>query len=64
MKLGHRFGNNAVSISDGSNDDILANGSEADTIGLAFTHSIPKPNFELYADYHNNSLDNDGVTAT
>ena len=64
VKLGHRWGNNAVSISYGDNDDIRANGSEADSIGIAFTHSIPKPKVELYAGYHNNSLDNDGTSAT
>jgi len=64
VKLGHRWGNNAVSISYGNNDDVLRNGSEADTVGIAFVHSIPKPKVELYAGYHNNSLDDDGNTAT
>jgi len=64
VKLGHRWGNNAASISYGDNDDVGANGSEANTIGLSFVHSIPKPGVELYASYHNNSLDDDGATNT
>jgi len=62
VKLGHRWGNNAVSISWSGNDDILANGSDAEFIGLGFTHSIPKPGVELYAGYHNMSLNDDGTT--
>jgi len=60
VKLGHRWGNNAASISYGDNQDILRDGSEANTIGIAFTHAIPKPGVELYASYHHNSLDDDG----
>jgi predicted porin len=60
-KLGHRWGNNAVSISYGETDDVLANGSEASSIGLGFVHSIPKPKVELYASYHNVSLDSAGA---
>jgi predicted porin len=57
VKLGHRWGNNAVSISYGDNGDTAVNGSDANTIGLGFVHTIPKPKVELYAAYNHISLD-------
>jgi predicted porin len=60
IKLGHRWGNNAVSISYAANEDNGANGTDADFIGLGFVHTIPKPKVELYAGYGNASLDNIG----
>jgi predicted porin len=63
VKLGHRWGNNAVSISYGQVDDLGANGTESDKIGIGFVHTIPKPKVELYAGYMNLSLDDDGTGA-
>ena len=60
VKLGHRWGNNAVSISYGDNGDQTMNGTEANTIGLGFVHTIPKPKVELYAAYNHISLDDIG----
>ena len=60
IKLGHRWGNNAVSISYGTNEDQGVNGSESDTIGVGFVHTIPKPKIELYAAYRNTDLDVSG----
>ena len=64
IKLGHRWGNNAISASYGEVTDHLAAGSEAQKIGVGFVHSIPKPKVELYAGYANMSLDDDGTTTT
>jgi predicted porin len=61
VKLGHRWGNNAVSISYQQTDDLSANSSEANAIGIGFTHAIPKPGVELYAGYRHNSLEDDGT---
>jgi len=57
VKLGHRWGNNAVSISYGDNSEQGANNTDANTIGLGFVHTIPKPKVELYAAYNHISLD-------
>jgi len=57
VKLGHRWGNNAVSISYGDNSEQSANTTDANTIGLGFVHTIPKPKVELYAAYNHISLD-------
>ena len=60
IKLGHRWGNNAVSVSYGDNNDTGGAGTDAQTIGLGFVHTIPKPKVELYAAYNHISLDDIG----
>ena len=57
IKLGHRWGNNAASISYGETDDLYNNGSEGQSIGLAFVHNIPKPKVDFGVGYHNVSYD-------
>ena len=57
IKLGHRWGNNAVSISYSETDDLFANSREGQSIGLAFVHNIPKPKIDIGVGYHNFSLD-------
>ena len=58
VKLGHRWGNNAVSISYGANSDAGGvAGVDGDRIGIGFVHSIPKPKVELYAGYKHWSRD-------
>ena len=54
------WGNNAVSISYGDNNDTGGAGTDAQTIGLGFVHTIPKPKVELYAAYNHISLDDIG----
>ena len=58
VKLGHRWGNNAVSISYGANSDAGGvAGVDGERIGIGFVHSIPKPKVELYAGYKHWSRD-------
>lgn len=57
VKLGHKWGNNAVSVSYSSQEDGFVNGSTAPMWGLGFVHTIPKPGVELYAGFKQYQLD-------
>jgi predicted porin len=57
IKLGHKWGNHAVSIDYADSSDTAAAGVDSDTIGVAWVYTIPKPKVELYALYRNWDLD-------
>jgi len=63
IKLGHRWGNNAVSASYGLTEDKAFEGSRLEHWAVGFVHTIPKPSVELYAGWHNNDLDDGGDLA-
>jgi predicted porin len=60
VKLGHKWGNNAISVSYGETSDLVQN-ADATRIGVGFIHTLPKPGVELYAGYHNHDVDLTGV---
>jgi predicted porin len=61
VKLGHKWGNNAVSASWGETVDHAANGVDGSTWGVGWVHTLSKPGINLYAGYHH--LDNDASAA-
>jgi predicted porin len=61
VKLGHKWGNNAVSAGYGEGSD-LVQGVDHESFQIGFVHQIPKPGVELYAGYHFNSLSLDTAT--
>ena len=56
-KLGHKWGNHAVSLDYSSAQDFAVNDRDTDTFGLAWVYTLPKPKIELYALYRNWDLD-------
>jgi predicted porin len=56
IKLGHKWGNNAVSVGYGVTDDQTV-GFEDSGWNIGFNHNIPKPKVDIYASYHHNELD-------
>lgn len=55
-KVGHKWGNNAVSIGYGESDDVVA-GFNDKGFNIGFNHNIPKAKVDLYAGYQFNELD-------
>ncbi len=56
VKVGHKWGNNAVAIGFGQGGDKV-NDITASAFTLGFVHTIPKPGVELYAGYNYNTAD-------
>ena len=56
VKLGHQWGNNAISVDYGQTDNLLTNGSSVQRIGFGYVYTVPKPKIELYASYGNVNL--------
>lgn len=61
IKLGHKWGQNAISIDYSQTDDAVLAGDDATSWGIGFAHSIPGPNVQLYAGYQNFDLDRAGT---
>ncbi len=61
IKLGHKFGNNAVSVSYSESSDVAVAGRDAEVISLAWVHKLKKPKVELYALYRNWELNGVGT---
>lgn len=59
LKLGHKWGNNAASVSYGMWEDVTQ-GYEGDSIALGYIHTLPKPGIEFYAGYHYLTADASG----
>ena len=64
VKLGHKWGNNAVSVSYGESEDAsqdlvtaLGSGWKDKGFQIGFNHNIPKAKVDLYAGIHGNQLD-------
>jgi predicted porin len=60
-KVGHKWGNNAVSIGYGESEDVVA-GFNDKGFNIGFNHNIPKAKVDLYAGYHFNQLDTSAGT--
>ncbi len=56
IKVGHKWGNNAVAIGFGEGEDKFDDVSHR-AFTLGFVHTIPKPGVELYAGYNYNEAD-------
>ncbi len=56
IKVGHKWGNNAVAIGFGEGEDKFDDISHR-AFTLGFVHTIPKPGVELYAGYNYNEAD-------
>ena len=56
VKVGHKWGNNAVSIGYGESKDIVV-GFKDKGFNIGFNHNIPKAKVDLYAGIAGNSLD-------
>ena len=64
VKVGHKWGNNAVSIGYGESKDVVV-GFKDKGFNIGFNHNIPKAKVDLYAGVAGNSLDtpSGGVSA-
>jgi predicted porin len=63
LKVGHKWGNNAVSVSYGESKDVIV-GFNDKGFQIGFNHNIPKAKADLYAGIQSNTLDTpSGVTA-
>jgi predicted porin len=51
VKLGHQWGNNAISVDYGQTDDLLTNGSSVQRVGFGYVYTVPKPKIELYGSF-------------
>ncbi len=60
LKVGHKWGNNAVSVSYGESEDVIA-GFKDKGFQIGFNHNIPKAKVDLYAGVHGNQLDTPGA---
>ncbi len=60
LKVGHKWGNNAVSVSYGESEDVSP-GYLDKGFQIGFNHNIPKAKVDLYAGVHGNQLDTPGV---
>ena len=56
LKVGHKWGNNAVSVSYGESKDVVV-GFKDKGFQIGFNHNIPKAKVDLYAGIAGNSLD-------
>jgi len=56
VKLGHKWGNNAVSIAYGESEDVVPGFTDSG-FQIGFNHNIPKAKVDIYAGYHSNELD-------
>lgn len=61
LKLGHKWGNNAIGIDYRQTDDRAAANDEYTGWGVGFVHNIPGPRVQLYAGYRNHDLDRPGT---
>jgi predicted porin len=61
VKLGHKWGNNAVSVSYGESKDVVV-GFKDKGFQIGFNHNIPKAKVDLYAGIMGNTLDTPGGT--
>jgi len=61
VKVGHKWGNNAVSVSYGESKDVVA-GFKDKGFQIGFNHNIPKAKVDLYAGVQGNTLDTPGGT--
>jgi predicted porin len=59
LKVGHKWGNNAVSVGYGESEDIVV-GFKDKGFNIGFNHNIPKAKVDLYAGIAGNSLDTPG----
>ena len=57
FKLGHKWGNNAVTVGGGITQDLMIEGADGWDIQVSFVHTIPKPGVELYAGFQHHELD-------
>jgi predicted porin len=57
VKLGHKWGMNAVSIGYGQGSDFFANDYDSDMFDVAFVHTLKKANTDLYALFAYQTLD-------
>ncbi len=63
LKVGHKWGNNAVSIAYGESKDIVV-GFKNKGFNIGFNHNIPKAKVDLYAGISGNTLDTPSGTAS
>jgi len=56
FKVGHKWGNNAVSIGYGESKDVIADYKDKG-FNVGYNYNIPKAKVDLYAGYHFNQLD-------
>jgi len=65
-KIGHKWGNNAVSFGYGESEDVsvAAQGFKDKGFNIGFNHNIPKAKVDLYAGYHFNELDTPATVAS
>lgn len=61
VKVGHKWGNNAVSVGYGESKDVVV-GFKDKGFNIGFNHNIPKAKVDLYAGIAGNSLDTPGGT--
>jgi predicted porin len=57
LKVGHKWGNNAVSVGYGESKDVVV-GFKDKGFNIGFNHNIPKAKVDLYAGISGNTLDN------
>ncbi len=62
LKVGHKWGNNAVSVSYGESKDVVV-GFKDKGFQIGFNHNIPKAKVDLYAGVHGNQLDSPGAAS-
>jgi predicted porin len=62
-KVGHQWGNNAVSIGYGESKDVV-DGYKDKGFNVGFNHNLPKAKVDLYAGYHFNQLDTPTTVAS
>ncbi len=63
FKVGHKWGNNAVSVSYGESKDVVV-GFKDKGFQIGFNHNIPKAKVDLYAGVHGNTLDTPSGSAS
>jgi len=63
LKVGHKWGNNAVSASYGESNDVTV-GFKNKGFQIGFNHNIPKAKVDLYAGVQGNTLDTPSGTAS
>ena len=60
LKLGHKWGNNVVTIGGGQTQDLLTEGADGWDIAVSFVHTL-RPGIEVYAGYQHQELDLDAT---
>jgi predicted porin len=63
VKVGHKWGNNAVSVGYGESKDVV-NGFKDKGFNIGFNHNIPKAQVDLYAGVAGNYLDSPSGSAS